>query len=169
MQPVKAEPKVDNPQSKGMIAENYQPVNQSFGAYQPGAPPLYGSSQSYNQQQVNQTSAPSAENHTSDYTDEVERQAVEEENALDAEAEKDVVGLHEVHHKDLYEGDESQQETEFGDLSNPSNPLFGKYDVPASPKKSPFCPPCGKSYILTDRVAESHRKVFNCLELIRTE
>ena len=144
MKPVKAEPKVANPQSKADIAETH-PANQSFGGFQPEAPPVHAPSQSYNQnqQQINQTSAPSVANHT-DYTDEVEKQAVEEENSLDAEAEKDLAGLHEEHHEELYEGDESQKKPEFGDLSNPSNPLFGKYDVPASSKKSVFCPPCGK-------------------------
>lgn len=140
MKPVKAEPKVSNPQSKGEIAGTYSPVDQSYGAYQPEAQPIYPTY--YNkQEEVPLKPANTTANHT-DYTDEIEREAVEGENTLDTEAEKDLVHLEHYESRRL---PPTKKQTEFTDLLDPSNPLFGKYDVPA-PSRMAFCPPCGKLY-----------------------
>lgn len=144
-QPVKVEAKDAKPQTKGEITGSDQAVNQSFSgfSYAPAGPPSYETTQPFynNQEQLTQQApAANTESHT-DYTDAVEQQAVEEENARDAEAEKEP---QETYDEGDHDNDMTGNDVEVGDLTNPSNPLFGKYDVPASPKKAVFCPPCGK-------------------------
>lgn len=146
------------PQPKGQIAVGEQSYDNSYSnEYSPrqqSANSYYGQQPYFGSQSVQQHYAPQQVDtqYTPDYTDDVEKQAVEEENTLDAEAEGSNPSAYTPEteeHKDIDDTTDS-----LGDLTDPNNPLFGKYDVPSPTKPSVFCPPCGKY---------CHHPIFNII------
>jgi hypothetical protein len=148
----KVVPKDAKPQPKGQIAIGEQTIDQTFpeGLVSEQGPQntYYGQQPYYNNQpaQTQQSYKPQhvEVKYNPDYTDTVEKQAVEEENARDAEAERSNptnYNQEKEEHEDMDDSDDNL----LGDLINPKNPLFGKYDVPSPTKSSVFCPPCGKN------------------------
>lgn len=134
------------PQPKGQIAFGEQSYDNSYSnsysnEYSPGqqSPNSYYEQQPYyGSQTVQQVDTQS----TPGYTDDVEKQAVEEENARDADAERSNPTDYAADTEDHTDIDDTTDN--LGDLTDPNNPLFGKYDVPSPTKSSVFCPPCGK-------------------------
>ena len=133
------------PQPKGQIAFGEESYDNSYSnEYSAGqqSPNSYYGQQSYYGNQPAQES--SASQYAPDYTDGLEKQAVEEENALDTEAEKSDPSAYAPETNDHRNIDDTTEG--LGDLTDPSNPLFGKYDVPVPTKASVFCPPCRKYF-----------------------